>query len=138
MTIPHWTKTYLTITAVMAFLFSVLAYVDPSKQFGTWTALSAAGATSLAGPLGVYIARNLATIVVTVFGVADGSRAAVSSALLLRAVSDGLDAVHNLIGANPPGAAFASVMFLIDVAALVVVRRHVGTAAASAPLPEQS
>lgn len=123
MTMPKWTKIYLSVTSAMAFAFSVLAYLDPSKQFGAWTALSAAGATSLAGPLGVYIARNLATVVVTVFGVVDGSRAALSSALILRAVSDGLDAVHNLFGGNMPGVGFAAVMFAVDVTALVAVRR---------------
>lgn len=43
------------------------------------TALSAAGATSLAGPLGLYIARNVATVAVTVFGVVDGSRGALGT-----------------------------------------------------------
>jgi hypothetical protein len=123
MTMPKWTRIYLLVTAAMAASFSVLAYADPSKQFGHWATLSAAGATSLAGPLGVYIARNLATVAVTAFCVFEGSRAALTSALLLRAVSDGLDAVHNVVGGNGPGAGFAVVMFVIDLLALWTVRR---------------
>jgi hypothetical protein len=124
MTMPKWTRIYLLVTGAMAALFSVLAYADPSKQFAGWTALTAAGATSLAGPLGVYIARNLATVAVSVFCAVEGSRAALTSALLLRAVSDGLDAVHNGLGGNGPGVGFAAVMFVVDVAALVAVRRR--------------
>ncbi len=59
----------------------------------------------------------------TVFGVVDGSRGALVSALILRGVSDGLDAAHNLVGGNLPGVGFAAVMFVVDVAALVAVLR---------------
>jgi hypothetical protein len=67
--IPKWIKIYLTVVTLMAFAFSLLAYFNPSVQFATWSTLSAAGATALVGPMGLYIARNLATVVVGAFAV---------------------------------------------------------------------
>jgi hypothetical protein len=116
--IPTWTKIYLTIVSIMALAFSLLAYFNPSIQFGTWETLSAAGATSLAGPIGLYIARNLATVAVGAFALKTGALGAITAAFVLRAVTDGLDGVHNLIGGNVPGAGFALVMFAIEAFAL--------------------
>lgn len=113
-----WMKVYLGITSVMALAFSALAYVQPQAQFGAWEALGAAGALSLAGPLGLYIARNLATAAVGLFALRAGPTA-LSTALLLRAVTDGLDALHNAVGGNYPGVGFAGVMCAVDVVALV-------------------
>jgi hypothetical protein len=107
----------------MAAAFSLLAYLKPGIQFAHWSALGAAGALALAGPLGLYVARNLATVAVGAFALRDGSVPALSAALLLRAVTDGLDAGHNLVGSNLPGAVFAAVMCALDLAALFSVRR---------------
>lgn len=118
-----WTRIYLLLVTLMAAAFSVLAYVNPAMQFGTWEALSAAGATSLAGPLGLYVARNLATVAVGAFALTNGSKDAYSAAFLLRAVTDGLDAAHNLIGGNAPGAIFAIVMLAIELFALFSIHK---------------
>lgn len=120
---PRWARIYVLVTSLMAAMFSLLAYAKPEVQFATWPVLTTAGALSLAGPLGLYVARNLATVAVGLFGFVDNSRAALSAALILRAATDGLDAVHNLMGGNPPGVGFALVMCVVDVAALVSVRR---------------
>lgn len=116
--IPTWTKIYLAIVTLMALAFSLLAYVNPALQFATWETLTAAGATSLAGPMGLYVARNLATVAVGAFALTNGSLAAITAAFVLRAVTDGIDGVHNLIGGNVPGAGFALVMFAIEAFAL--------------------
>lgn len=116
--IPSWTKIYLAIVTLMALAFSLLAYFNPALQFATWETLAAAGATSLAGPMGLYIARNLATVAVGAFALSNGSHAAITAAFVLRAMTDGIDGVHNVIGGNIPGAGFAFVMFAIEVFAL--------------------
>jgi hypothetical protein len=116
--VPKWIRIYLMVVTLMALSFSVLAYINPSLQFATWQTLTAAGATSLAGPMGLYIARNLATVATGAFALANGAHAAVVTAFVLRAVTDGVDAVHNATAGNMPGAGFAVVMFVIEVFAL--------------------
>ena len=118
---PKWVRVYLAITGLMALLFSTLGYLQPQLQFGTWEAIGAVGATSLAGPLGVYLARNVATVVVSGFAAMDATTSALRAALLLRACTDGLDAVHNILANNMPAVGFAAVMFAVDVGALVAV-----------------
>ncbi len=116
-TAPRWTTIYCAVTGAMALALSLLAYVKPDVQFGTWSALGASGALSLAGPLGLYIARNLATAAISALAFANKSAAVVGAVLTLRAVTDGLDALHALTGgAGMAGAGFAVVMFAIDIA----------------------
>lgn len=114
----RWITVYLWITTAMALLFSTLAYLKPEVQFATWPTLTAPAALSLAGPLGLYIARNLATVLAGVTALFDGSTNAIRVALVLRAATDGIDAVHNLLAGNVPGAGFAAVMFAIEAFAL--------------------
>ena len=121
--VPRWVTIYLWITVAMAAAFSLLAYVKPDAQFSSWPALSAAGALSLAGPLGVYIARNLATAVAIAVALGTRQLAAVQVAVVLRLVTDGLDAVHNAAAGNFPGAGFAAVMAGIELLALRAVRK---------------
>lgn len=120
--IPKWITVYLWVTAAMASAFSVLAYLKPDVQFAVWPALKAEGALSLAGPLGLYIARNLATVATTVFALLSGTVSAIRAALILRVVTDGMDCVHNAFAGNMPGAGFAGVMLAIEVAALLRCR----------------
>lgn len=115
---PKWVTIYLWIATVMATMFSLLAYFKPDIQFGTWETLSAAGATSLAGPLGLYIARNLATAVSGFYALTQRSLPMMKILLILRLVTDGLDFVHNAAAGNMQGGAFALIMFLIEAFAL--------------------
>lgn len=121
---PRWIVVYLAVTGVMALLFSVMGYLKPDVQFGTWGALGATGALSLGGPLGLYLSRNIATAVVSGFAVMNRTAGVVGAALLLRTVTDLLDTVHALAsGSGAAAASFAAVMAAIDLAALVVLRR---------------
>lgn len=121
-TSPPWIGVYLWVTAVMACAFSVLAYLKPEVQFAAWPAITAESALSLAGPLGLYIARNLATVATTVFALVSNSTPAVRAALVLRAVTDGVDCLHNAVAGNMPAAGFAGVMLAFEVAALLRLR----------------
>lgn len=121
---PRWVVIYLWITVVMAAAFSLLAYLNPGVQFATWPAIGAAGALSLSGPLGVYIARNLATVVAVATALGSRQPAAVRVAVVLRLATDAIDAAHNMVAGNLPGAGFASVMAAIEVVALLALRKN--------------
>ena len=111
---PRWVTIYLWVATALALMFSLLAYFKPEIQFGTWETLSATGAFSLAGPLGLYIARNLATAITGIYALTQNSLSMVKVLLLLRLVTDGLDFFHNAIAGNMQGGVFALVMFAIE------------------------
>ena len=117
-TYPYWINIYLWIATIMALMFSLLAYFKPEIQFGTWEALSATGALSLAGPIGLYVSRNIATALVGIYALTQKSVDMIKIYIILRIITDGVDAIHNLIGGNMQGVGFAAIMFLIEVYAL--------------------
>lgn len=120
---PRWTRIYIGITGVLSLLFGTLAYLNPSIQFGAWEALETAGALSLTGPLGLYIARNLAEGVVGLVA-ARASVPFLMAAFLMRTVTEALDTVHALLGgAGLTGALFPLVMLALDIAGLWVLSR---------------
>ena len=121
---PTWIKIYLWITTIMALMFALLAYFKPDVQFGTWEAMTSAGALSLAGPLGLYISRNLATAILGIYALTQKSVILITAYLVLRIVTDGVDAVHNFIGGNMQGVGFAAVMLLIELFAFYKLREN--------------
>ena len=120
--VPKWIIIYLWITALITLGASLAGYFKPDALLGTWDALSAAGALSLAGPLGLFVSRNMATAVVTIFALVKHSASMIKIVLLLRIVSDGLDLVNNLIAGNMPVAIMGGVMCLIEVFAFTQIK----------------
>ena len=118
-TAPKWITIYLWITAFITLGASLSGYFMPDALLGTWPALSAPGALSLAGPLGLFVSRNMATAAVTIYGLTQKSIPMLKVVLLLRIVSDGLDLVNNLIAGNMPVAIMGGVMCLIEIFAFV-------------------
>jgi hypothetical protein len=117
--IPTWVLVYLGIAGVAALLFGAMGYLNPDMQFSGWEAFDAAGALSLAGPLGLYIARNIATGLVSLFAIWRRSKDMVIVALLLRLFTELFDTINALAGsAGIGGAALALVMLIIDAVAL--------------------
>ncbi len=121
-TVPKWIIIYLWITALITLGASLAGYFKPDALLGTWEALPAAGALSLAGPLGLFVSRNMATAVVTVFALIRNNVAMIKIVLLLRIVSDGLDLVNNLIAGNMPVAIMGGVMCLIEIFAFLKIK----------------
>ena len=80
---PKWITIYLWVTFVITLGASLTAYFMPNALLGTWEALPAAGALSLAGPLGLFVSRNMATAVVTLFGLLQKNIAMIKLVLLL-------------------------------------------------------
>lgn len=121
--IPKWITLYLWITFFITLGASLAAYFMPEALLGTWEALPAAGALSLAGPLGLFVSRNMATAVVTIFGLLQKNVSMIKIVLLLRIVSDGLDFVNNLIAGNMPVAIMGAVMCLIEIFAFIRINK---------------
>lgn len=119
--IPKWITIYLWVTAFITVGASLAGYFKPDALLGTWEALPAAGALSLAGPLGLFVSRNVATAAVTIFALVKKNAAMIKLVLVLRIVSDGLDFVNNMIAGNMPVAIMGGVMCLIAVFAFTKI-----------------
>jgi hypothetical protein len=121
-TLPKWVTIYLWVTFIITLGASLAGYFKPDALLGTWEALPAAGALSLAGPLGLFVSRNMATAVVTLFGLLQKNASMIKIVLLLRIVSDGLDLVNNLIAGNMPVAIMGGAMCLIEIFAFTKIK----------------
>lgn len=121
-TILKWITIYLWVTFFITLGASLTAYFKPDALLGTWEALPAPGALSLAGPLGLFVSRNMATAVVTLFALLQKNASMIKIVLLLRIISDGLDLVNNLIAGNMPVAIMGGVMCLIEIFAFTKIK----------------
>ena len=119
---PKWITIYLWITAFITLGASLAGYFKPDALLGGWEALSAGGALSLAGPLGLFVSRNFATAAVTIFALLKNNASMIKLVLLLRIVSDGLDLVNNLIAGNMPVAIMGGVMCAIEIFAFTKIK----------------
>ncbi|MEL6256188.1 MAG: hypothetical protein AAFR87_29560, partial [Bacteroidota bacterium] len=119
---PKWITIYIWITAFITLGASIAGYFAPDALLGGWEALSAGGALSLAGPLGLFVSRNFATAAVTIFALVKNNASMIKLVLLLRIVSDGLDLVNNLVAGNMPVAIMGGVMCLIEIFAFTQVK----------------
>jgi len=120
-TIPKWIPIYLWIVTAMTFGFSLLAYFKPELQFGGWETLNQAGALSLIGPLGLYVARNLATAIMGLYALVNKSTAMIKLFLVMRIATESMDLIHALVGGTIEGAAFPLVMLVIEILAFVQI-----------------
>ena len=118
---PRWITIYLWITFLITLGASLSGYFMPDALLGTWEALPAAGALSLAGPLGLFVSRNMATAIVTAFALVKDNASMIKIVLLLRIVSDGLDCVNNIIAGNMPVAIMGGAMCLIEIFAFTKI-----------------
>jgi len=93
--IPTWIMVWTFIIAMLPLGFVLQGYLDPGAHFGEEAA--AAGAATYAGPIGLYIARNAASVVVTLFAFQQRSAPMLIVILMLRAVTDVFDVIHNAV-----------------------------------------
>ncbi len=121
-TTPKWITIYLWITFIITLGASLAAYFKPDALLATWEALTATGALSLAGPLGLFVSRNFATAIVTAFALIKNNASMIKIVLLLRIVSDGLDCVNNIIAGNMPVAIMGGLMCLIEIFAFTKIK----------------
>ncbi len=121
--IPKWIIIYLWITAFITLGASMAGYFKPDALLGTWEAITAGGALSLAGPLGLFVSRNMATAAVTIFALLKRNISMIKIVLILRIVSDGLDLVNNLIAGNMQVAIMGGVMCAIEIFALLQLNK---------------
>lgn len=99
---PKWITYYLWFVSIISAVFAVVIYVNPAAMWSNWEAADAAGAFSLAGPAGLFCARNLGTAALGIYALANKSRPMIEAFLVFRVVVDFLDGTHALIGGNTP------------------------------------
>ena len=120
--IPKWITIYLWVTFVITLGASLTAYLNPEALLANWEALPAAGALSLAGPLGLFVARNMATAAVTLFGLLQKNAYMIKIILLLRIISDGLDMMNNIVADSMQVAIMGGIMCLIEIFAFTKIK----------------
>ena len=101
-TYPKWIYYYLWFVTCVSVVFAAIIYTNPGAMWGHWEAAQASGAFSLAGPAGLFCARNLGTAVMGAYALLSRSRPMMESFLVFRLVVDFLDGAHALIGGNTP------------------------------------
>ena len=118
--VPKWITYYLWFVSIISAVFAIVIYVNPAAMWSHWEAAGAAGAFSLAGPTGLFCARNLGTAALGVYALANKSRPMIEGFLVFRVVVDFLDGTHAMIAGNTPiiylgfgTAALHLVMFII-------------------------
>lgn len=121
---PKWIIIYLWLTAVITVGACIAGYFMPDSLLATWPALKAVGALSLAGPLGLFLSRNVATAVVTVFSLVKKNSDMIKIVLILRIFSDGFDLINNLIADNMQVAIMGGIMCLIEIIAFVKMSKN--------------
>jgi len=93
--IPTWIMAWSFIIAMLPLAFGVQGYVDPAAHFGEEA--TAAGSLIYGGPIGLYVGRDMASVVVTLFAMSRRSAPMLIVVLLLRVATDVFDVTNNLI-----------------------------------------
>ncbi|WP_461426188.1 hypothetical protein [Gymnodinialimonas sp.] len=99
---PKWIYYYLWFVTFVSVVFAVVIYTNPAAMWGHWAASDAEGAFDLAGPAGLFCARNLGTAAMGAYALLHKSRPMMESFLVFRIVVDFLDGTHAVIGGNTP------------------------------------
>ena len=105
-------------------VFAIIIYTNPAAMWGHWEAAGAAGAFSLAGPAGLFCARNLGTAAMGAYALLNKSRPMMEGFLVFRIVVDVLDGTHALIGGNTPIIVIGFGTAALQAVMLVVLRSH--------------
>lgn len=100
--IPKWITYYLWFVSLVSAIFALVIYTNPAAMWSDWEAAGAAGAFSLAGPAGLFCARNLGTAALGIYALLNRSRPMIEGFLVFRLVVDFLDGTHAWIGGNTP------------------------------------
>jgi len=115
--IPPWIMVWSGLMALIPLGFSILDYVDPSIMF---PAEAVAATTIWAGPVGLYVSRNMATALATIFAMSQRSASMLILALLLRIIEDVFDVIHNGIAGTADLTLITSAAILIGGSAFAI------------------
>lgn len=121
---PMWIYYYLWFVTLVSVVFAIIIYTNPAAMWGHWEAAGAAGAFSLAGPAGLFCARNLGTAAMGAYALLNKSRPMMEGFLVFRIVVDFLDGTHALVGGNTPIIVIGFGTAALQAVMLVVLRRH--------------
>lgn len=99
---PLWIYAYLWFVTCVSVIFAVVVYANPAALWSHWQAASAPGAFDLAGPAGLFCARNLGTAAMGAYALLNKSKPMMESFLVFRIVVDALDGLHALSAGHTP------------------------------------
>lgn len=122
--VPTWITVYLWFVSIISAVFALVIYTNPAAMWSNWEAAGATGAFSLAGPAGLFCARNLGTAVLGAYALLNKSRPMIEGFLVFRVVVDALDGVHALIEGNTPIIYLGFGTSALHLVMLLVVKRH--------------
>jgi len=92
--IPVWIFVWVTVIGLLPLCFGLMGYLNPAAMFGEEATSSMA---MYGGPIGLYVGRDMASVVITFFALSQRSAAMLIVALLLRISTDAFDVINNLI-----------------------------------------
>ena len=105
--IPVWVLVIAGLFVLAPLATSIMGYIDPTLQFSEHDA----AALSLAGPLGMYLSRKLATALVIAFALFKREPGMLTCAFLLVLFTYILDIINKLVGGG--GFHGLSVVFIV-------------------------
>lgn len=112
--IPRWMTGYLVTEALLVAIFTYFAYATPGILFTSWPVTCSANALTLAGPIGLYLARSMATVVTTLLAIAKKSIVTYMLAFTLYAIANGINFVHYMINGNYKISIIFLVLFAVE------------------------
>ncbi len=120
--IPTWIMVWTFLMMLLPLGFSILGYVDPASHDHFSEEAVAEGAAMYGGPIGLYIARNMASFIVTALAWAKRSAPMIIVVSLLRASTDVFDVIHDTIAGTVGGQLLFFAALEIAVSGLVIYK----------------
>ena len=105
--IPVWVLVIAGLFVLLPLASSIMGYIDPTFQFSEYDA----AALPLAGPLGLYLSRKLATALVMAVALFKRETGMLVCAFLLILFTYILDIINMLVGGG--GVSVLSVVFIV-------------------------
>ena len=124
---PNWIYYYLWLVTLVSVIFAVVIYTNPAAMWSHWEAADASGAFDLAGPAGLFCARNLGTAAMGAYALLSKSRSMMESFLVFRIVVDFIDGTHAAMGGNTPIIAIGFGAAALQVFMFMKLRQYANT-----------
>ena len=122
-TIPKWILAWTVIIGLIPLAFTVVGYVSPETIFGEEATSSRE--IMLSGPIGLWLARDMASVVITFYALYARSAAMIIMACLLRIFTDVGDVLNNMIAGtmNADLWIFAPIFVVVSSIAIVKLKQ---------------
>jgi hypothetical protein len=119
-TIPKWIIGWTVLIGLLPLAFTVIGYSNPAAIFGEEAV--APGISILSGPIGLWLARDMASVVITFYALYARSPQMIIMACLLRISTDAMDVINNLIAGTMNADLWIFAPFFIVISSIVIVK----------------